>query len=224
MELTKTESNLTNVIQPIPIFLIWGGIFAIFTLLAISFTSSPFIKLIGIFAVVYGCLFVFIVFWIYCFCLGGQNRTKACIVTAVIISITLVPTALLLYGFKPFVNVFANSVGYTYYSVLKSSDLKKIFKFKEDILNNTAIFKPNTNVLLTLFNNYDTVTDDIQSFNKNFNSMNSQYNIQIDESDENNKNKLKTFISGKNSIGMLCWFYIATVFTSIISIKYLSTI
>ena len=223
MGLTKTELNLTNVIQPIPIFLIWGGIFAVFTLLAVSINSSPFIKLISIFAVVYGCLFVFIVFWIYCFCLGGQNRTKACIVTAVIVSITLVPTALLLYGFKPFVNVFANSVGYMYYSILKSSDLNNIFKFSKNELNNTKIFTPNTNVLLTLFNNYDTVVNDIEFFNTKYNTQYSPYNIQI-ILDNGNTDKLKTIISGKNSIGMLCWFYIATVFTSIISIKYLSTI
>jgi len=219
MGLTTTELNSFNVIQPIPVVLMWGGIFAIFTLFSVSglYGFSIYSKIFILFAVVFGVLFVFIVFWIYCFCLGGQNINKACAVTAIILCFTLVPTSLFLL-FTPFINVFANSIGYMYYS-LTSSELNNIFKFNIAHYN-TDIFTPNKNVLLTLFNNEYTIGKDIDSFNSKYNDNDNPFKIDLD----NDNNKLTRLVSGKNTIGILSWFYIATVFTSIISIKYLSTI
>ncbi len=221
MEVSTTESNLYNIIQPIPTILIWGGVFAIFTLITTQFVGlSKYTILFGIFALVFGCLFLYIVFWIYCFCLGGQNVSTACKLTAIIISFTLVPTCLLLLN-NQFVNVFANSIGYLYYS----SSVKEIFSFANGELNDTDKFTPSTSVLLTLFNNVENLNDDILKFNESY-SKDEPFklkDIPTTSNDDKYKN-LKNIVSGKNIIGILCWFYIATVFTSIISIKYLSTI
>jgi hypothetical protein len=223
MEVSTTEPNLYNIIQPIPTILIWGGVFVIFTLITKPFVNlDKYTILFGIFALVFGCLFVYIVFWIYCFCLGGQNVSTACKLTAIIISFTLVPTCLLLLK-SQFVNVFANSIGYLYYS--SRPEVKEIFLFKKNELNENTKFTPSTSVLLTLFNDVNDLSKDIEKFNKSY-SENEHFKLEdipTASNDDKYKN-LKNIVSGKNIIGMLCWFYIATVFTSIISIKYLSTI
>jgi hypothetical protein len=225
MKVSTTEPNLYNIIQPIPTILIWGGVFVIFTLITKPFVSlDKYTILFGIFALVFGCLFVYIVFWIYCFCLGGQNVSTACKLTAIIISFTLVPTCLLLIK-SEFVNVFANSIGYLYYSF--RPEVKEIFSFAEDKLNENTKFTPSTSVLLTLFNDVNDLSGDITKFNNGY-SKDEPFKLKDIPTASNGTNKdfdkLKGIVSGKNIIGMLCWFYIATVFTSIISIKYLSTI
>jgi len=225
MGLTTTELNLLNVIQPIPIVSIWGGIFALLTLFFINTISTTrvIVKVFIIFVVVFILLFLFIVFWIYFFCLGGENIKKACVVTTIILCLTLVPTLLLLISTDSFVNVFSNSVGYLYYSITENKTINEIFEFNNEILNNDKIFKLNKNVLLTKFNKYNTNNEntnnllniDIESFKTYYSNIN--INVQ-------NIEFLNKIVSGKNTIGILSWFYITTVFTSIISIKYLSTI
>jgi len=225
MALTTTELNLFNAIQPIPIVLIWGGIFALLTYLTKYINLWGIIqKVFTIFVIVFILLFLFIVFWIYFFCLGGENIKKACIVTTVILCFTLIPVSLLLIGTDSFVNVFSNSIGYLCYSMLNGATINEIFKFIDNNYENNKIFKLNKNVLLTKFNKYDSndekldnnlLQNDINSFND------AKTNIIIGD---DMKQLLNGLVSGKNTIGILCWFYITTVFTSIISIKYLSTI
>ena len=226
--------KISNAIKPITISLILGFFFIILNIfILIIFTndstvSNIFVSFIGVFIVMF--LFLFCI--IYIIVLNGKKIKLALQKIAIIMSITFGATLLVLLfsnsGNYPFINVFENSIGFFICSFIYGSSLNKLFKFKNNLFNDGEQFQPNKNVLLTLFS-----LENFDNLYENFINIDNKYNFIIDNSDisilgDNDpshfKKYLKNIVAYKNTIGILGWFYITSFFTTLISIKYLSSI
>lgn len=227
-----TKSN--NIIKPITISLILGALFIILnTFILIIFSNySTINNIITSFIGVFIVIFLFLICIIYIIVLNGKKIKNALKKIAIIMAITFGVTLLLLVfsmnGKYPFINVFENSVGYLFCSLIYGKSLNKLFKFKENLFNNIEQFQPNKTVLLTLF-----TLENFDNLYETFIDTNNNYTFTIDNSDisiigNNDSNELKTYlkniVSYKNTIGILSWFYITSFFTTLVSIKYLSSV
>jgi len=221
-----SQQTKKNIVQPLFISLIYGGIFAFITSLILMsniLLKSNIINITIFFVIVFCIVFVFL-FIIYFFIISGKNVSKACCVIAIILFFTIFPIFLIfISGNRSFVEVFENSVGYFICSMLYNDNLNNMFKYSDDFFKKPSIqdkFKPNKNVLLTLFN----ITD-IDNEGNNIDSLDKlkHSNVTFDGGNDNISN-LINYIKKKNIIGVLCWFYIVSVYSTMVSIKYLSTI
>jgi hypothetical protein len=228
------SNNNYNIIKPISLSLILGAIFIILNIFILiifsnnSTINNIIISFIGVFIVI----FLFLICIIYIIVLNGKKIKNALKIIAIIMAITFGITLILLVfsvnGKYPFINVFENSVGYLFCSLIYGNSLNKLFKFKENLFNNTEQFQPNKTVLLTLF-----TLENFDNLYNTFLNKDNNYSFTIDNSDisiigSNDQDKLEQYLKGivsyKNTIGILSWFYITSFFTTLISIKYLSVV
>jgi hypothetical protein len=237
---TKEEKDINEaknvIVNPLGISLSLGIVFIIinfFLCMIISTTSRRYIMLICVIIVAI-VMFVFILFLIYFLLLSGRNLIVASRIISVILVTTIGITGIFLYLVHNAGLVFENTTGYAFVSYFYKDAITKIFKFKEDIekLNDTKYFNQNKSVLLTLFNlkNFDGLYESIKN-DKGAIDAGRKYNFEFpedkdnkDDKDDKNKDTLKNIIIVKHIIGNLGWFYISSLFATIISVKYLAYI
>lgn len=229
------SKDKTNVINPISISLILGGIFIVINIFVLFLfkQKNTLYNLVICFIFVFAFLYLFIFGIMYVLVLNGKNLIKALQIIAIIVSITLIMTAIIMYfnldGKYVFINVFENSIGFFICSLFYRKSIDKIFQFKQDykdFFENKIQFTQDKTVLLTLFT--------LENFDELYKLLNDKkdidiFNFDITENVDGMKNDdlkeyLRTIVSYKNIIGILGWFYITAFFTTIISIKYLATV
>lgn len=215
------ENIFLNFEPIIYITLLLGGAFAFLTLV-FSFAmqktglSTGFIICV-IVLFVFGILIVVIYFFIYMLLIGGKNYDGAIVYTLVIASIPTVFTAIVCFS-KTFVSIFENTTGY-WLSYMYKSDINNIFELNKGIIESKYLehFEQNKQVLITLFEYYDNFAEKY----KNYKNTDEKYNFFILNE---GMTRLKEIVYFKHTIGILSWFFISSLFASIISIKILSRI
>ncbi len=190
------------------------------------------IALIGMF--VFASLFVFIYYFIYMLLIGGKNYQGA---IYYILGIASVPTVFTIFFLfitserQEVVSIFENTIGYVLCSTFYKKSINEIFEIKKDIFKDEKYKKhydENKSVLLTLFRYVRNFEKYYEDFNEGNAEKNDMYNFYIKSgngvSGKTNFSELEGLVNTKNTIGICSWFYISSLFASVISVKILSRI
>lgn len=192
------------------------------------------IGLIGMF--VFASLFIFIYYFIYMLLIGGKNYERAIYYILGIASVPTVFTIIFLFitsERQEVVSIFENTIGYLFCSTVYKKNINEIFEIKQDIFKDNkymSYYEQNKSVLLTLFRYVRNFGEYYKDFTKSNVEKNGMYNFYIKEDDfTDNKNtsyfnQLEGLVDTKNTIGICTWFFISSLFASVISIKILSRI
>jgi len=225
------QINEPLLINPFIISLILGGIFVLITMFVYAFHSK--INLYGfsynwfsfnifIFFIIYGILLIFIYFIIYIIGGGLIDKSSSKSLHYIVLSIMVIT---LIITFLPsiFVKVFENSIGYFIVSLGLFGNIREIFNYNTNINSNIILkdshypmlsdYKNNTaSFILTLFDslNFNNI------FNE-FNKDNTNYNFYLN-SDNDFKEKLFRMVVFKHKVGILCWYYISSFMSIIITL------
>lgn len=239
----STNSNIENfqnktilgVISMYSIFFTIGIIFIIITFFSIVnlpnfihpvFYKNDFWFLITIFIILFFVLsFGYIYGFLYIYIFNGTNHSKAIKNICLCVFIILFPIFVLLQS-PVFVKIFENSIGYFLISFFQGKTVNELFTINTNIINTdnentnptniTDYVQQNKTFLLTLFT-IDTYHKLMEEINKNQISL----PFSINNSNNNNNDNLIKYIYMKNRIGKLCWIYLASVISAIVSIKYI---
>lgn len=215
--------------------------------------SSKYSIIITISILVFSILFLIIYYFIYILLLGGKNYKGAFVYVLWLTSVPTVFTTIYLIlstDKQQFVNIFENTIGYLWCKLNNIDELTNIFIFKkEDFDGNEKYYdhyNENKGSLLTLFNvkdNFKNFYKDYENKEKNIFYINKKNTFDFEKKTEaeikiimeNYQKKtgelpldyiddLKNIVDVKNIIGICSWFFISSLFASIISVKILSRI
>jgi len=207
------------------------------------------IVIITIFVIV--SLFTVIYFFIYMLLIGGKNyNTVIPYILSISIIPTVFISIILVSSYK-FVGIFENTIGYLFSKAYYGKKINETIILNKVLIDNSydEYYEKNKHGLITLFeyvSNFNkvykiyeivTVNGTPQSGSENINNS-LEHNLQnvvvgdVNVIDNNNKNHynfsikelndLKLIVDFKHTIGVLSWFFINSLFVSILSIKMLS--
>jgi hypothetical protein len=223
------ENVFLNFEPVIHITLLLGGAFGLLTLV-FSFAMKNAGVNIGLITIiislfVFGILIVVIYFFIYMLLIGGKNYDGAILYTLVIASIPTVFTLFIILYSREFTGIFGNTIGYFISCQSFKTTINSIFELKEGVIDSRykEHYEENKHVLITLFEYFDDFVNKNKKYAKiNDSTSPDNYNFYI--TSEDSLQKLKEIVYFKHTIGILSWFFISSLFASLISIKILSRI
>jgi hypothetical protein len=206
------------------VFVIIGGLFIIFTFLSLFLPN----KILNIAPeninnktdmmytiFLFVSLFLFLSFgyifgFLYVFLLKGIQYKKVLIYICLCVFSILFPIFIIVLFFSEFVKIFENSIGYGLLTFFQNKNINELF-INDD--NTTPI---DNSFLITLF----TPVSFGETLKKIRNSDEKKPFILNEENVTTIQNLLK-YVLIKNRIGKLCWAYLASVLSVIISLKYI---
>jgi hypothetical protein len=233
----------------IHISLILGALFLILNVFLICIPGvnklSVNIKIILVALLVFIFLFIIIYCFIYMLLIGGKSYEHAVSYISGIVSVPIIFTTIFLMissSKQEVLSIFENTIGYFFCKIRYGKQIDEIFQFKENVFSDKKYlehYEQHKGVLLTLFK-YSHNFENIYKTFVGANGENESYSFYIQDksNDQNNNNEddqgngnkkpyitqLQEIVGVKNTIGICSWFFISSLFASIISIKILSRI